>query len=56
MQRLLTFGVRLRGVSAKAPPVPPLASVLLGSFGCSLVILAAFMLGRALGNAPVVLA
>lgn len=56
MQRVLSLGARLRGAGAQAPPVPPFAIVMLGSLGCSLAILAAFLLGRALGSAPAVLA
>lgn len=56
MQRIHSIGLRLRGAGAKAPPVPPLAIVLLGSLGCSLAILAAFLLGRVLGSAPAILA
>jgi CBS-domain-containing membrane protein len=56
MQRIQAFGVRLLGAGAMAPPVPPLAIVLLGSLGCSIAILATFLLGRALGSTPVILA
>lgn len=56
VQRSLSFGARLRGAGAKAPPVPPFVIVLLGSIGCSLAILAAFLLGRSLGSAPAILA
>lgn len=56
VQRMLLLGAHLRGAGAKAPPVPPFPIVLLGSLGCSLAILAAFLLGRALGSAPAILA
>lgn len=56
MNRFISLGSRLRGAGAKAPPVPPLASVLVGSVGCSLAIFAAFLLGEALSSAPAILA
>lgn len=56
MKRFHSLGARLRGAGAKAPPVPPLASVLLGSVGCSLAILATFLLNAAINSGPVILA
>ncbi len=56
MQRSLSFGARMRGAGTQAPPMPSLAIVLLGSLGCSLAILAAFLLGRAMDSAPAILA